>query len=364
MAEVPGLIIGAVALASLFSTCIDLFDRFELGRNFIADYQLASTKLSLLKTRLWHWGRALNIEVPGSECSSLREHWYEEKDIVGRSLLGIERLLSDVSLLEEKYKMSPKPVSRLRYCAVQSRSSLSRSSSDSTTAPLSAATFFRKRTTWAVHDKGKFDALIQDLSFFIENLENVTLRLRSLGIGYEYNLPDNPQQLTLLSREASTDSHTTEGDMSTPAPRSLAPSPRPAVSIQKDQSDQNKQKAVRTTITGKSAMTAPEKGLHISGKQENHDVSMAVVGSIGEVANANCAINVDQNNRDAAKGLEGSMSETSFKTLMDGHNIAVDKYFARKGQNGEKKQEGNESTSRRAISGGSDASQSSSSSAS
>lgn len=82
MAEASGLVIGAIAMASLFSTCVDLFDRFELGRDHADDYDIACTKMCLLKARFSDWGFSLNLGVPGREHPALRRYWIDEQDVV------------------------------------------------------------------------------------------------------------------------------------------------------------------------------------------------------------------------------------------------------------------------------------------
>ena len=179
MADVSGLILGTIALASLFKTCIELFDYFELGRNHAYDYQLACTKIALLKARLSTWGISLRIELPGEEHPALRQHWAEEHEVIGRSLFGIKDIFGNASLLAEKYRLTPRR-SRSFRSFIQHRGGEQHPIDDDTNPTKPSATswsFLRKRTVWAIHDKQKFERFIQDLSFLIENLEKVTQRL-------------------------------------------------------------------------------------------------------------------------------------------------------------------------------------------
>ena len=181
MAEASGLVIGAIAMASLFSTCIDLFDRFELGRNHAYDYEMACTKMCLLKARLSEWGVSLNLEVPGRECPALRRHWTEEQDVVGRSLFGIKEIFENASLLAEKYKLTPERSGTFKN-SILHRSKQAESDFPEPDSPRSTETrwsHLRKRTVWAIHDKKKFDTFIENLSFLIENLERVSKRIET-----------------------------------------------------------------------------------------------------------------------------------------------------------------------------------------
>ena len=50
--EPIGLTVGVIALASLFSTCVECFDLLDAGRGFGRDYELLIIQLQLEKTRL------------------------------------------------------------------------------------------------------------------------------------------------------------------------------------------------------------------------------------------------------------------------------------------------------------------------
>ena len=179
MAEAAGLVMGSIAMAALFTTCIDLFDRFELGRTYSYDYQLACTKMCLLKARLSSWGISLNLRIPGHEHPALRQHWMEERDVVGRSLSGIKQAFENASVLAEKYTLTPtssrafRTVVSHRPLELEYRSEGSKPPQDT----INGWKYLRKRTAWALHDKQKLDSFIDSLSFLIDNLEKVTERI-------------------------------------------------------------------------------------------------------------------------------------------------------------------------------------------
>lgn len=178
MADVAGLIFGTVAVASLFSTCIELFECFELGTHYAYDYQLACTKVALLKARLSTWGVSLGIDKPGYEHPALHQHWTAEQEAISRSLSGIKEIFENTSLLAEKYRLTPRR-SRTFRSVVSHQVNQLRSGPENPTIPKRSATGWpalKKRTVWAIHDKQKFDGFIQDLSFLIGNLEKVAGR--------------------------------------------------------------------------------------------------------------------------------------------------------------------------------------------
>lgn len=178
MAEVAGLATGAIALASLFSTCIEMFNRFELGKNYRHDYEVACTKILLLRTRIIGWGDSLNIQAPGLEDKTLRQHWPEVRETVTLSLLGINAIFGNASLLADQYnKTSTKPaIFSSPQCNTED---CSEPICGRQRSKLRCKGWFllRRRTIWAFHDKGKLDCLIHDLEFLVGNLEKIVERL-------------------------------------------------------------------------------------------------------------------------------------------------------------------------------------------
>lgn len=61
MAEVFGIFVGAVNIATTFSAVIEVFDYVQLGRRFGRDYQTSQLKLTLLRLRLSRWGEAVDV---------------------------------------------------------------------------------------------------------------------------------------------------------------------------------------------------------------------------------------------------------------------------------------------------------------
>ena len=179
MADLAGLLLGTVALASVFGSCVELFEWFELAQNHKEDYQIACTKLSLLFSRLKTWGASLSVTNPGREHPALRQRWKEERDVIGRSLLGIKHIFENAALLAEKYKLTPEE-SRETQPTLPNEAMGLLTDMTGFKPPKTKTNFWkswRKRTVWAIHDKQKFDGFIGDLSFLIENLETVGDRI-------------------------------------------------------------------------------------------------------------------------------------------------------------------------------------------
>ncbi|KAJ9615275.1 hypothetical protein H2200_001350 [Cladophialophora chaetospira] len=175
IAEAAGLALGAVALIELFGTCIDLFDCIAIGRSFDHDSKILSVKLDVERALLLYWSEKIGLFKRDAEE---RFSQLKETPLIGKLLQEIHTLLSDGDRLRQQYGLEPiqdsdsrlKIVfSKLRIKAlneeVNHRKSLKSRSKDTPKdiTPL-------KRTLWAIHDKNKFENLVQDLSYFVKSL--------------------------------------------------------------------------------------------------------------------------------------------------------------------------------------------------
>lgn len=175
MAEAAGLVIGAVALASLFSTCVDAVDCIHHGRNYHTEHRHACAKLAALTCRLSIWGQTLNVLSPGREDHRLRRHWAEVQDVVTQNLSAIKDILESAQRLAERYKDPCQPQS---FAEAFRPSHWKHSKALSTRSSCSGVTTTRrlslvKRATWAIQDRQRFDTYLDKLASFIDNLEQV-----------------------------------------------------------------------------------------------------------------------------------------------------------------------------------------------
>lgn len=180
--EPVSLTIGVVALASLFSTCIECFDYFKAGQALEEDFELLLVKLDVEKTRLLIWGNAVGVLKPEGEGRVAELDNSQKAELIERCLGSIKSLLSDTDKFRNLYglrsstgsdknarshsilsvnSMSVFKTSYRRFCArfagSQSRSSLV------------------MRTRWAIHDKNKFEGLLHHLKDLIDGLNEVVL---------------------------------------------------------------------------------------------------------------------------------------------------------------------------------------------
>jgi hypothetical protein len=61
MAEVFGVVTGAISIAALFNNCVSCFEYIQLGRHFGEDYERCQLRLDIARTRLGRWGEAISI---------------------------------------------------------------------------------------------------------------------------------------------------------------------------------------------------------------------------------------------------------------------------------------------------------------
>jgi len=187
--EAAGLALGGVALAGLFSSCIDVLEYLETGRTWARDIHITLTKLSFLKQRLREWGAAVSIHTHPSEKQSLPNASREEKGLIADSLLGIQQLLAATSRLCSKHgcvrDSQRQGIGHDGVCwdgwSVKAGSIDSRNEEGSrlpetvvdTAKSCARWRTLRLRVAWAVSDKKRFDALIGELEFLVSNLERL-----------------------------------------------------------------------------------------------------------------------------------------------------------------------------------------------
>ena len=186
MAEAAGLVLGAVSLAGLFTTCVECLDHTTIAQNHGRDYELSMTKLILLKAKLNAWGQSLHVTDEGRESMNLRDHWREELENVGRCLVGIKTMFEEADKIESRYGLRPLP-------ADLGTTSLSQRQASNAFVQIEAVfrsklirrqkgvSIFQK-TRWAIRDKKRFDAMIAELAFLIDGLADLGERLQALDL--------------------------------------------------------------------------------------------------------------------------------------------------------------------------------------
>lgn len=182
--EPISLSISAVALATLFSSCLECFDYFQSAKSFANDLDLLLAKLDCQKERLLTWGDLVGIS------KSIEEGRHPDLDsskggLIHRCLHSIESLFSSTDKLRKEYGvesttvpfsaenspdyLSSNRMDRFRKSYLRIRSSPTNQSKGN----------ILSKTKWAIHDKAKFEALmyhIKDLTVDIHNIIPVSAR--------------------------------------------------------------------------------------------------------------------------------------------------------------------------------------------
>ena len=186
MAQTAGLAASLVALASLFSTCVECFDYYKASQTFDEDYEILLVKLDLEKTRLLIWGDHVGIVKAEDEGRSpeLRTHG----SLVKKTLEQIKNLLADADKIQDHYGLQsgagPEPGRAIMknpishnsmniFMTTYRRFCVRFSNDMSRPGVLS-------RTRWAIRDKTKFEGLIINLKDFIDKLIEIILVRREV----------------------------------------------------------------------------------------------------------------------------------------------------------------------------------------
>jgi hypothetical protein len=300
-AEAAGLAVGVIALASLFTTCVELLDYVELGKNYLQDYRLACTKINILHTRLSIWGGAAHILHPGHEHPLLRVP--AKRDAVGTSLQSLKDVLSDTEILRRKYDLGTQELT----LNTKDRARPQKFTNWSLN--------LRRRTTWSIRDKAKFDKFIEDVSFLMNNLEKVTETLGS---------SKNMSQVS-----PNTGSSRQPNAMNTKAKLKMQDSSDDET--QRDASDKQRKNDSTKSGSGPSKERGPDTGKRSSKSsssrttftqgsslefidciQKNSGSASGMVGVVGHYTGPIRFIGQEQDNKDYAKGMKGVMSEDAF----------------------------------------------------
>ncbi|MCJ1236898.1 hypothetical protein MMC14_004880 [Varicellaria rhodocarpa] len=104
--ETVGFTVGVVALASLFSTCVECWDYIEYARSHGRDYELLATQLEVEKTRFLIWGDVVGVLKPGEAGHSETLNHPRVAPVVERILNHIISIFSNSERLTSKYGLA------------------------------------------------------------------------------------------------------------------------------------------------------------------------------------------------------------------------------------------------------------------
>jgi hypothetical protein len=167
MAEVAGLVIGGVALASLFDSCMLTFERLDAGMNCSRDYQEDALIITLLGSRLRRWEETYRTCAPPNTA--------HDGELAELALESVNHNLETLCKTAERYQ--PKDKSNNVASMTERLQKMHVSSTRSTSNTPKTKTSLRSRIIWALHDKDKVESIIQTVRFKIEELESLSQSL-------------------------------------------------------------------------------------------------------------------------------------------------------------------------------------------
>ena len=160
----------SIAVATLFTTCIECFEYFKAAQGFEQHFEVLSVKLEYQQERLLVWGDLAGICDENRRSVGLipeREHKRQVR--TKRCLDSIKHLLKDTETLKSKYGLrvyaptgDTVPRSGITSNALKRfRLRLGRQSQGPSVLD---------KTRWAIHDGTKFQELVQDIRDLIDGL--------------------------------------------------------------------------------------------------------------------------------------------------------------------------------------------------
>ena len=225
MAEAIGLTMGTLSLASLFSTCVECFGYFSASRDFERDRNILLVRLDFERNKLLIWGNSVGVLRETGD--GLLKALGKGKDTHQKSRNQLEciiSLLTDAEKLQEKYGMRNSEEQGKEFT---SWPLVSKNNLDLFKITLKRfllrnpkeAAKYRKykvqaKLKWVIHDKQKFQGLINDLKELVDQLFLIQSNSKLLvnpdqldaSMKTDIELIDNMEQLSLV-QEACEDSY-------------------------------------------------------------------------------------------------------------------------------------------------------------
>ena len=192
MAEVAGLVVGGVALASLFDSCMNTFERLDAGKNCSRDYQEDALIITLLGSRLRRWEETYRAYAPSNTA--------HDGELAELALDSVNNSLASLCKTAERYQAIDK--SNKVASVTEKLQNMHFSSTRSSTCNVKTKQSLRSKAIWALHDKDKVENIIKTVRFKIEELESLS---KNLAPVLQQRADADAQKLDLLPAYAQQD---------------------------------------------------------------------------------------------------------------------------------------------------------------
>ena len=185
MAEVAGVVLGAVGVAGLFSACVDVFELVKICHTREHSLEILTTKLGNQKARFVIWGRTMGLDKAqegGGHDARLDEP--VRRDSVMRTMKLIIKLFDESDVLTERYGLRKwedvlgfgsaldyrpeNAVWRDMFRRAQRKLGRLKRKNDAMPAKVPAT------LRWAIVDQDRFLKLVNDLRDLVDDLESMT----------------------------------------------------------------------------------------------------------------------------------------------------------------------------------------------
>jgi hypothetical protein len=168
--------VGVVGVAAqLFQSIVSVYQLLSTANGLSRDAPIALWKLKIQETRFIIWGRYWGVDA-GDMDNFLEQNGIH--DVVVGILRQTERLLNDLDSLKSKYKI----LSSQQAASVDQTMSASDGIGRKSTVDTMRGKWGAK-IRWAISDKTKLEALIDDLKDFNDGLYNILRLNESIALG-------------------------------------------------------------------------------------------------------------------------------------------------------------------------------------
>ncbi|TDZ53096.1 hypothetical protein CTRI78_v007200 [Colletotrichum trifolii] len=202
MAEVVGTVIGVVGfLGQLFDGCVKAYGYFSAAANLDADSARLLCKVRIEEMRLVVWGREWGVAEGRLEAHLRSRECNPQLAALAEGIMKeLHATVTDFARLRERYGFAEDGAGGGEKVGLRLRG-------DEGRVVLEEKSWRRelsRRAKWVIADKEKFTALLGDLKYFNDSLEQLfpPSRLPSLHRAWRHSLLDSAQrdisQLTLL----------------------------------------------------------------------------------------------------------------------------------------------------------------------
>ncbi|RYP25232.1 hypothetical protein DL765_000113 [Monosporascus sp. GIB2] len=204
MAEVAGLVLGALGIAGLFKSCIDNFNVAVQAKSFSKDFEVLCAELSLHRIRLVFWGQSLGLHrAPDEPFHPALEH-EEIRAAVQHALNALFLLLTEADELARRYAIKDERDDQI--LQTSKGMTIFRDSFDKFKDRISRHQ--KQKSTWrvikwSVHDLNQFEGSVAKVRTLLDALEKTTSAARDVEtpealLAAEIDSITDPESLHLL----------------------------------------------------------------------------------------------------------------------------------------------------------------------